>query len=72
MSPRTGLILRLLGPAIQLGCLVLLFRPGVAGSRLLGVPVEYALYAGLALGLSMVAAGLILVRPQARGPRNPR
>jgi hypothetical protein len=68
MTARTGVILRLLGPLIEVGCLIVLLRVRDQGRTVLGLPVEYPLYAGLALGLTLVVVGLALVRP---APRNP-
>jgi hypothetical protein len=71
MSPRTGLTLRLLGPLIEVVCLILWVRHRDQGRTILGVPVEYPLYAGIAVGLAMVVVGLTFVRPAARRPRDP-
>ncbi len=69
MNPRTGLALRLLGPLIEVACLILLGRFGDRGLTLLGRPVEEFLYVGFASGLVLVACGLLLVRPARRAAR---
>ncbi len=71
MNPRTGLILRLLGPAIEIACLLALNRAGGRGRSLAGVPVEYPIYAGLALGFGMVLLGLGLARRSDGRPGEP-
>jgi len=69
MNSQTGLILRLVGPLIEIACVLLLNRHGGRGLTVFGgVPVEYPLYVGLASGLALVVAGLTLVRR----PRDPR
>jgi hypothetical protein len=67
MTARTGITLRLLGPLIEVACLILLLKVRDQGRQVLGVPVEYPLYAGMALGLALVVAGLAFVRPVDRG-----
>ena len=71
MTARTGVTLRLLGPLIEVICLILLLRERDRGRQVLGLPVEYPLYAGLALGLALVVVGLALSRPAPRRPRDP-
>ncbi len=71
MNARTGMILRLVGPLIEVGCLIVLLQVRDRGRSVAGVPVEYPLYAGLALGFALVVAGLTLVRPAPRRPRDP-
>jgi hypothetical protein len=68
MSARTGVILRLLGPLIEVGCLIVLLRVRDQGRQVFGLPVEYPLYAGLALGLTLVVVGLAFVRPANQQP----
>ena len=68
MTARTGVTLRLLGPLIEVVCLILLLRVRDQGRQILGLPVEYPLYAGLALGLTLVIVGLAFVRPAPRRP----
>jgi hypothetical protein len=70
MRPETGRALRVIGPLIEVVCLVLLFafpgrRPAPGG-----IPLDYGLYAGLALGFALVVVGLTMVRhpPQASRP----
>jgi hypothetical protein len=71
MTLRTATTLRLLGPLIEVVCVILLLRVRDQGRQILGIPVEYPLYAGLALGFSLVIAGLTLARPDPRRPRDP-
>jgi hypothetical protein len=71
MSARTGLTLRLLGPLIEVICLILLLQVRDQGRTYLGVPAEYPLYAGLAIGFAMVVVGLTFARPATRRPRDP-
>lgn len=70
MRPQTGLALRMIGPLIEVVCLVLLFK--FPGRRLpgAGFPLEYMLYGGLALGFVLVVAGLTMVKhpPQKSQP----
>jgi len=58
-----SLTLRLLGPALELLCLWALLNPAARSSRVFGLALEPWLYAGLAIGLAMVAIGLGL-RPR--------
>ena len=71
MNARTGVTLRLLGPLIEVACLIVLLKVRDQGRQILGMPVEYPLYAGLALGLAMVVVGLVLSQPAPRRPRDP-
>jgi cation transporter-like permease len=71
MTVRTALILRLLGPLIEIVCVMVLLKVRDQERRVLGIPVEYPLYAGLALGLSLVVVGLIFSRPAKRRPFDP-
>jgi hypothetical protein len=57
MKPTTGLLLRLLGPLIEVVCIGLLFAFPDSGP-----PLRDFLYAGIGLGLAMVIAGLTLVK----------
>jgi len=66
MTARTGLTLRLIGPLIEVACLILLLKVRDQGRQVLGVPVEYPLYAGMALGLALVVIGLAFVRQEPR------
>jgi hypothetical protein len=72
MRPETGRALRVIGPLIEVVCLVLLFafpgrRPAPGG-----IPLDYGLYAGLALGFAMVVVGLTMVRhPSREQPSQP-
>lgn len=59
-SRRMGLLLRLMGPLIEVVCVAALLRWGGQGVTVLGRPVEPLLYGGLGLGLALVVVGLIL------------
>src|SRR4051812_43647244 len=71
MKPGTALVLRLLGPMIELPCAVGLIRFWNRGVTWLGMPLESLFIAGLFVGLCMVLAGLTLVKrvQPARRPR---
>lgn len=71
MTARTGTMLRLIGPLIEVACLIALLNVRDQGRMIFGLPVEYPLYAGLALGLSLVVIGLASVRAEARRPGRP-
>jgi hypothetical protein len=62
MKPSTGLLLRLLGPLIQLLCVALLIAYPGEGVFIAWLPLRYLYYAGFAVGLMMVIAGLTLVK----------
>ena len=57
-----GLLLRLLGPLIQVGCLILLFRPIERG------PSPTWLIGGFAAGLALAILGNVLMRKKTWGP----
>lgn len=67
MSGReVGLLLRMLGPLIQVVCLIFLFRaPGP------GTPRRDALMVLFLLGLVLVLAGIALSRPPRERPTDP-
>jgi hypothetical protein len=71
MTARTAVTLRLLGPLIEVVCLIVLMRVRDQGRQFAGMPVEYPLYAGLALGFALVVVGLTFARPAPRRPRDP-
>jgi hypothetical protein len=62
MKSGTALVLRLVGPLIELPCALGVMYFWNRGVRLLGIPVEYAFVVGLVVGLCMVIAGLTLVK----------
>ena len=72
MSSPVGLVLRLVGPLIEVVCLALLQRWGGRELTVAGVPVEYPLYAGLALGFALVVLGLTWFRPRRAVARDRR
>ena len=70
MSSSAGLTLRLVGPLIEVFCLIGLQKWGGQGRTVAGLPVEYGLYAGLALGFALVVVGLTWFRRAAVAPRD--
>ena len=71
MTSQTAVTFRLLGPLIEVVCLILLLKVRDRGMSFVGIPLEYPLYAGLALGFGLVAAGLLYSsRPAPRPPRD--
>jgi hypothetical protein len=69
MRSESALLLRLIGPLIQVICLVLLFWPGSRGRTIAGVSAETLLYAGFALGFVVSLIGITLSRFQRQRPR---
>lgn len=57
---RAGLALRMAGPLLEVACLLALFNLPDGRASVAGVPARELLYAGMAAGLAMVVAGLIL------------
>ena len=70
MTARTAVILRLLGPLIEVVCLIVLLKVRDQGWLILGMPIEYPLYVGLAVGFALVVIGLIFSRTATRRPRD--
>ncbi|HEV3167624.1 MAG TPA: hypothetical protein VGZ22_26705 [Isosphaeraceae bacterium] len=70
MKQETGLVLRMVGPLIEVVCLALLFGSRGKGWTLAGVRVEWLLYAGFAVGFLLVGVGLILARPAPKRRRD--
>jgi hypothetical protein len=66
MHPGFGTTLRLLGPLIQVLCIIGVLQVRGRGDRVLGQPLENLFYAGIGLGLVCVLVGLVLSR---RAPR---
>jgi len=66
MRPGLGSILRLVGPLVEVGCIVTLFQVRGRGDRVLGLPVETLLYGGIAAGVALVVAGIALSRRSSR------
>ena len=62
----TGVTLRLLGPLVEILCLLGLQRWGGQGLTLGGVRVETFLYGGLVFGFAMVVLGLTWFRSSRR------
>ncbi len=67
-----ALVLRLLGPVLQVVSLVLLFQVGDAASPWLGWPARQWCYAGFALGFLLVLCGLVLTAFQRGTQREQR
>ena len=65
-TARIGLVLRLLGPAIEIVCIGLLLWGFGRGRTGFGQALEPLLYVGVAVGLAMVAIGLGLSAPRTR------
>lgn len=61
-----GLLLRMLGPLIQIGCLILLFRPIDGG------PSRAWLLGGFAAGLALAVLGNVLMRKRRAPNGDPR
>ena len=66
MRPGLGLFLRLLGPLIEVGCILTLLRVRGQDLHVLGLPAETLAKAGIALGVVIVLAGIMLSRRQSR------
>ena len=68
MKPQTGILLRLLGFLVEIGCAVVLMRTRGQDYRIAGIRLETLLYLGFAVGLMMVVLGLTMVkRPTRKG-----
>lgn len=61
-----GLVLRMVGPLLQIASLMLLLRPGVADMTLAGTPARSWLYGAFLLGFLLVVAGMALSRRSTR------
>jgi hypothetical protein len=70
MTSTNALILRLLGPLIEIVCVIILLKIRGQGRSIAGIPVEYPLYAGLAVGFTLVLVGLAFTRISPRPPRD--
>lgn len=55
-------LLRMIGPLIQIACLILILRPDTAQATIAGQPVRPLLYFGFLIGFVLVMAGLMLSR----------
>ncbi len=62
MTPQTGLILRMLGPLIQLTCAAILLKTWGEGRTVAGVKLDSLLMLGFFVGLVLVVAGISLSR----------
>ena len=62
MSSPAGLVLRLLGPLLQVACFAALMRWGGQGRSVAGVAVDHWCFAGFGVGLVLVVLGLTVFR----------
>ncbi len=62
MSSPVGLVLRLVGPLIQVVCFALLMKWGGQERTVAGIAVEHWLYGGFGVGLVLVLLGLTVFR----------
>lgn len=69
MRQETGFLLRLIGPLIEIVCVLLWIKYRGQGIRYAGVPLETLLFIGVGVGLAMVILGLLASRKRgsARG-----
>lgn len=70
MKPQTGILLRLLGPMLQLFCAATLMRSWGEGRTFLGIQLDSLLMLGFLVGLTMVVLGLTMVRKPGRGAKS--
>lgn len=70
MTARNAVTLRLLGPLIEVVCLIILLQVRDQGRTFAGFPIEYPLYGGLAIGFTLVVLGIAYSRPTSRPPRD--
>jgi hypothetical protein len=69
---RFGWTLRLIGPLLQVLCLVALFAMrDLMDKPVLGLPVVYYIYGGFLLGFLMVIVGIFLSRIDRDDSRSP-
>jgi len=66
MKPATGQILRVVGLAIEMVCLLAYVAFQYEG--VFGIDLRPALLAGVALGVVLWIAGLVIIRVTTRGP----
>jgi hypothetical protein len=69
MRKNLGMLLRLLGPLLQVLCLFGLLSPEFRGRQVGRFSVELLLYCGFAFGILLVITGLILMRSTSSGVR---
>jgi uncharacterized membrane protein len=73
MNPRTALVLRLLGPLIQIACLMAMFQTQPRTWSVAGISGESLLLFGFLLGCVLVVIGLFFSRkPQRSRPPEDR
>ena len=61
-----GAVLRLVGPLIEIVCLMALMRMGGENPTYLGVPLRSILLSGIGIGLVCVIAGLVMSQQRPR------
>ncbi len=71
MSRNLGLLLRLVGPLIEIVALMAYLQNRGRDVRILGVPVETLCFVGIGLGLCLVIAGLGLSYRRPRPRKRP-
>jgi ABC-type proline/glycine betaine transport system permease subunit len=69
MRPGLGTILRLVGPLIQVVCVIAMLQVRGLGYRVLGLSAESVCWGGFAVGAVLVLVGIILSR-RAPKPRD--
>jgi hypothetical protein len=57
---QVGLVLRMVGPLVQIVCIMMLLRPGVGEWTVGGTPIRPLLYGSFVGGLALVLLGLAL------------
>jgi ABC-type proline/glycine betaine transport system permease subunit len=62
MRPGLGTILRLVGPLIQVVCVIAMLQVRGLGYRVLGQPAETVCWGGFAAGAVLVLVGIVLSR----------
>ncbi len=62
MKPQTAILLRVIGPVIEIVCAVAWIKTRGQDYRVAGVRLETFLMTGFGLGLGMVVAGLVMAR----------
>ena len=67
MPSPAGVVLRLVGPLIQVICFGALMKWGGQGLTILGLAVDRWLYGGFGLGLVLVLLGLTVFRSRSEG-----
>jgi hypothetical protein len=71
LKPQTGILLRMLGPLIEIVCAAIMAKTWGEGRTVAGIRLETLLMIGFGVGLMMVVAGLTMARPPVRRGRAP-